>query len=73
MVYCVYARLKKFTNRDLKWVSIYVNFHRYTKLVVLKNIENLSIQEVHGQNISRSERKCFCVEMKMQNLLRLQM
>ena len=46
MVYCVYARLKKLTNRDLKWVSIYVNFHRYTKLVVLKNIENLSIQEI---------------------------
>lgn len=68
-----YYERKKFTNRDLKWVSIYVNFHRYTKLVVLKNIENLSIQEVHGQNISRSERKCFCVEMKMQNLLRLQM
>lgn len=37
------------------------NFDGYTKLVVFKNIENQSIQEVHGQNISRSERKCiFC-------------
>lgn len=37
------------------------NFDGYTKLVVFKNIENQSIQEVHGQNIPRSERKCiFC-------------
>lgn len=37
------------------------SFAGYTKLVVFKNIENQSIQEVHGQNIPRSERKCiFC-------------
>lgn len=38
-----------------------LNFNGYTKLVVFKNIEKQSIQEVHGQNIPRSERKCiFC-------------
>ena len=37
------------------------NFDGYTKLVVFKNIENQSIQEVHGQNIPKSERKgIFC-------------
>lgn len=38
-----------------------INFDGYTKLVVFKNIENQSIQEVHGQNIPKRERKCiFC-------------
>lgn len=37
------------------------NFDGYTKLVAFENIENQSKQEVHGQNIPRSERKCiFC-------------
>lgn len=37
------------------------NFDGYTKLVVFKDIENQPIQEVHGQNIPKSERKCiFC-------------
>lgn len=36
-------------------------FDGYTKLVEFKNIENESIQEVHGKNIHRSKRKCiFC-------------
>lgn len=36
-------------------------FNGYKKLVVFENIEKQSKQEVHGQNIPRSERKCiFC-------------
>lgn len=36
-------------------------FDGYKKLVVFKNIENQTRQEVHGQNIPRSERTCiFC-------------
>lgn len=38
-----------------------IDINGYTKLVVFKNIENQAIQEVHGQNIPKSERKCiFC-------------